>query len=135
VGDRWEVRELAGVSDDGPVFQVWDRMSDRALKYAEYWDRASAQARIDRMDPLDFCTACGEPLWLAGRFPDCPAYEKHRYPALSDYQYVSRVRAQNTVPGQELIADCLEPYDHDRHVWQSKSGARRCPGGGVSDVS
>lgn len=28
----------------------------------------------------------------------------------------------------EPISDCLEPYDHNGHVWQSKDGARRCPG-------
>jgi hypothetical protein len=28
----------------------------------------------------------------------------------------------------EPVDDCLEPYDHDGHVWQSRDGARRCPG-------
>ena len=42
---------------------------------------------------------------------------------------VAWAEAENDEDVPLPVADCLEPYGHDPHVWQSKSGAQRCLGG------
>jgi len=43
---------------------------------------------------------------------------------------VAWAEAENDGDVPPPVADCLEPYVHDPHVWQSKNGARRCLGEG-----
>ena len=62
-----------------PLFQIWDKVASAITVTGNYRRWEDAQARVDRMNPVDYCTGCGGELSVpVAVYRDCPQPEVHR---------------------------------------------------------